>query len=109
MAIFRYAAKRGKCSPLLVERFDVKRIVKRRTASWEWMEKFTETAKPKLVALTLFLATTAARIGDALSLEWSDVDLDAGTALLRDTKNGEDRLVTLLPLVRVGMSVWVEE
>lgn len=103
MAIFRFAAKRGKCSPLIVERFEVKRIVKRRTASWEWMEKFTATAKPKLVALTLFLATTAARIGDALALEWSDVDLDAGTALLRDTKNGEDRMVTLLPLVREAM------
>lgn len=103
VAIFRYAAKRGKCSPILVERFEVKRIVRRKTATWEWMKKFTGAAKPKLVALTLFLATTAARIGDALALEWSDVDLKAGTALLRDTKNGEDRLVTLLPLVREAL------
>jgi integrase len=102
-AVYRHAAKRGKCSPILIERFEVKRILKRKTATWEWVEKFTGTAKPKLVALALFLATTAARIGDALSLEWGDVDLDAGTALLRDTKNGEDRLVTLLPLVREAL------
>lgn len=102
-AIFRHAAKRGKCAPILIERFEVKRILKRRTATWEWIEAFTATAKPKLVALALFLASTAARIGEALALQWSDVDLEAGTALLRDTKNGEDRLVELLPPVREAL------
>lgn len=103
-AVYRHGAKRGKCSPIVIERFEVKRIVRRKTANWEWIEKFTATAKPKLVALTLFLASTAARIGDALALEWRDVDLKAGTALLRDTKNGEDRLVTLLPPVVAALS-----
>lgn len=100
IAIFRYAAKRGKAAPILVERFETKRIIKRKTATWEWVGKFVAIAKPKLVALALFLASTAARVGDALALEWADVDTEAGTALLRDTKNGEDRLVTLLPVVR---------
>jgi integrase len=100
VAIIRHAAYRGKAAPILVQRFETKRIITRKTATWEWMAQFAASAKPKLVALALFLAGTAARIGDALSLEWSDVDLDAGTALLRDTKNGEDRLVTRLPLVR---------
>ena len=103
VAVFRHCAARGKCSPILVERFEVKRVTKRRTATWEWLGKLAETAKPKLVALCLFTASTAARIGEALALEWSDVDLEAGTALLRDTKNGEDRLVTLLPIVREAL------
>lgn len=103
IAIFRYAAKRGKAAPILVERFEVKKIIKRKTATWEWVRKFTAVAKPKLVALALFLASTAARIGDALALEWKDVDLDASTALLRDTKNGDDRLVHLLPPVREAL------
>lgn len=103
VAIFRYAAKRGKCAPILVERFEVKKILKRRTATWAWMGKFASVAKPKLVALALFLASTAARISDALKLEWADVDVVADTALLRDTKNGEDRLVKLLPIVREAL------
>lgn len=102
-AVFRHAAKRGKCAPLVIERFETKRIVKRKTATWEWMKAFTAVAKPKLVALALFLASTAARIGDALNLQWSDVDLKSSTALLRDTKNGEDRLVSLLPIVREAL------
>jgi integrase len=102
-AIFRHAAKRGKCAPLLIERFETKRIIRRKTATWEWVRSFTATAKPKLVALALFLPSTAARIGEALALEWKDVDLEAGTALLRDTKNGEDRLTTLLPPVREAL------
>jgi integrase len=98
LAIFRHAAERGKCSPIVVERFETKRIVKRRTATWEWVEQFTAVAKTQAFgASSLFLASTGARIGDALALEWADVDLEEGTALLRDTKNGEDRLVELLP------------
>jgi integrase len=97
MAIIRFNAQRGRCAPVLVKRFETKKVVKRRTATWEWMAKFTPAAKPKLVALVLFLANTAARIGDALKLQWQHVDLDAGSALLVDTKNGEDRLVSMSP------------
>ena len=95
MAIIRFNAARGRCAPILVSRFEAKKVLKRRTATWEWVGKLALTAKPKIIALVLFIANTAARIGDALKLRWADVDLDAGTALLRDTKNGEDRHVTL--------------
>jgi hypothetical protein len=74
--------------------------VKRKTATWEWVEQFTAVAKPKLGALPSSSRQLPPASGDALALEWPDVDLDAGTALLRDTKNGEDRLVELLPEVR---------
>ena len=95
MAIIRFNAQRGRCAPLLVKRFETKKIVKRRTASWEWVDKLRPVAKPKVLALALFLAYSAARIGDALKLTWGNVDLEARTAMLVDTKNGEDRLVKL--------------
>ncbi len=97
MAIIRFNAQRGRCAPLLVKRFDTKKIVKRRTATWAWVNKLKPHAKPKIVALVLFLANTAARIGDALSLTWGNVNLDEAEVMLLDTKNGEDRLVKLRP------------
>lgn len=97
MAIIRFNAQRGRCAPLLVKRFETKKIVKRRTATWEWVGKLAAVAKPKIVALALFIPNTAARIGDALKLKWGSVDLDKGEAVLLDTKNGEDRIVRLYP------------
>lgn len=45
---------------------------------------------------TVILAIeTAARRGELLKLEWRDVDLKNKTALLRDTKNGDDREIPL--------------
>jgi len=43
---------------------------------------------------------TGARRGELLGLEWRDVDLKAGSILLRETKNGDDRRVPLLGEVR---------
>jgi integrase len=100
VAIIRFNAERGRCAPILVRRFETKKIVRRKTATWEWVKALAAVAKPKVTALVLFLASTGARIGDALALDLGDVDYDGSTALLRDTKNGEDRLVTLLPVVR---------
>jgi integrase len=97
MAIIRFNAQRGRCAPLLVKRFETKKVAKRRTATWEWVESLKPTAKPKIIALVLFLANTAARIGDALKLTWGNVNLGEAEALLVDTKNGEDRLVKLRP------------
>lgn len=51
---------------------------------------------------TLFIVAveTAARRGELLKLEWKNVDLATGTALLIDTKNGEDRKIPLSSLAR---------
>ncbi|SDE27386.1 tyrosine-type recombinase/integrase [Kordiimonas lacus] len=45
--------------------------------------------------ITVFAIETAARRGEILGLQWSDVNLAAKTALLRDTKNGDDREIPL--------------
>ncbi|WP_118138464.1 tyrosine-type recombinase/integrase [Oceanicella sp. SM1341] len=52
-------------------------------------------APKHLAALMLFLHQTGARLGEALSIEPQDVDLDAATAYVHETKNGESRLINL--------------
>lgn len=62
---------------------------------------FAELAKgrqgPIMVPLFRFAIETAARLGELLKLEWADLKMGEhhGTMLLRDTKNGEDRVVPL--------------
>jgi integrase len=48
-----------------------------------------------LHALVLLAITTGARRGELISLLWSDVDMKAGRALVRDSKNGEQRTLPL--------------
>lgn len=43
----------------------------------------------------ILLLETGMRRGELLKLEWKDIDLTKRTASLRDTKNGEDRVVPL--------------
>lgn len=53
-----------------------------------------------LPALFVLAVETAARRGELLKLDWKDVDLKTGTAVLRDTKNSEDRVIPLSSLAR---------
>lgn len=57
-----------------------------------------------LPALVTALFGQGMRMGEALSLEGSDVNLDHRYAILRDTKNGEERMVTLIPRVVAAWS-----
>lgn len=50
-----------------------------------------------LPALVTALFGQGMRMGEALSLDGSDVNLDHRYAILRDTKNGEERMITLIP------------
>lgn len=50
---------------------------------------------PNAYAMTLFCAMTGCRFGEAAGLEWKDVDLGAGEATFRNTKNGTDRTIPL--------------
>lgn len=51
-------------------------------------------------ALFVLAVETAARRGELLKLDWKDVDLKTCTAVLRDTKNSEDRVIPLSSLAR---------
>jgi integrase len=54
---------------------------------------------PRLWLLVAAAITTGARRGELLALRWRDVDLDRREATLHDTKNGDRRMLVLLPNV----------
>lgn len=56
-----------------------------------------------LPALFVLAVETAARRGELLKLDWKDVDFVVSTAVLRDTKNSEDRIIPLSSLARLTL------
>lgn len=95
-AVLNHAARRGWCDP---PRFERAKAGGKRT---DWMtpaeaEAMIEVAAEHLKPLLTFLFCTGARLGEALALDWANVDLQHGRAVLRDTKNGDDRVLDLPP------------
>lgn len=62
-----------------------------------------ESAWPRLYVFVLMALTTGARRGELLALRWRDVDFERGEAELHDTKNGDRRILVLLPQVLAEM------
>jgi len=58
-----------------------------------------ESSWPRLYVLVLMALTTGARRGELLALRWCDVDMERAEAILNDTKNGDRRVLILLPQV----------
>jgi integrase len=57
-------------------------------------------AQKRVVGLVEIIALgieTTMRLGELLTLQWSDIDLDRSIAHLRKTKNGDERTVALSP------------
>lgn len=97
-AVLHHAAKRGIMGWLRVEKH-------KEAARTAWLEpdeaaaliaaaRAVDGAKTKnnharLAPLLVFLFSTGARLGEAIRLTWSDVDLGRRHVILRDTKNGE--------------------
>jgi integrase len=90
-AVINHCAKSKLCSPLRLERFKFETKVKE-PATLEWVEAFRAHASPHLGAMTLFMYLTGARVGEAVTLRWEDVDLKAQTALIRESKVSKERV-----------------
>jgi integrase len=110
-AVLVHGAKRRMCQ---MPAFDTGRASLSRT---EWLtpdevDRLIGNAAPHLRPLLVFLAGTGARLGEALKLDWRDVDVQHGRATLRGvmrdgtrgTKNGLDRIVDLCPRVLAGLA-----
>lgn len=89
-AVLLHAYERGWCDPLRIRSFRQERPARQKPASALWLQIFCRQADrdrlEHLSALILFMATTGARISEAVRLEWSEVDLTARTAVLLRTK-----------------------
>jgi integrase len=93
-AILNHAARRGLCD---APRFQRPKQPKGRI---RWLteddaERLIDAASPQLRPLIIFLLMTGARLGEALGLDWRDVDLSRAHVSFLDTKNGESRGVPL--------------
>jgi integrase len=98
-AVINHAAKSKRCAPIRVERYKVDGKIKD-IATLEWVEKFMETATPHVGALALFMYLTGARVSEALNLKWEDLNLPERTALIRQSKQSNERVPHLpVPLV----------
>lgn len=90
-AIINHAARLELCPRISVERFPVIKREKE-PATWSWVMAFMAHANPHLGALCAFMFLTGARISEALSVRWEDVDLGRSRALIRQGKlGGEER------------------
>ena len=58
---------------------------------------------PWTPALATFLFCQGARLGETLAIDGTDVNLSAGYAVLRDTKNDTERMAHLLPRARAAL------
>lgn len=96
-AVINHAADHELCQAIRVKRFPVKRKVKD-PATWEWVQAFMGAAwKPNLAALCCFMFLTGARISQALSVAWSDVDFQKSKVLIRATNKGDDDRLAHMP------------
>lgn len=54
---------------------------------------------PRLYLLVLMALTTGARKGELLGLRWADVDVERAEARVAQTKNGDPKVLPLVPAV----------
>jgi integrase len=89
-AVIMHGYERGWCDLIRVKRFkeDESREVKPATPIWlhSFCRQCEKDKLNHLAALVLFMAHTGARISEAISLTWDEVDLGSRTALLLKTK-----------------------
>jgi integrase len=98
-AVINHAAKSKLCPPIKVERYKVDAKIKE-PATLEWVNAFRSEAAPHVGAMALFMYLTGARIGEAITLRWEDLNLQAKTALIRESKVSKERVSHLpAPLI----------
>lgn len=93
-AILRHAARKGWCATPTLER------PKQPKGKLRWLkpaeaEKLVDACVPHLRPLVVFMISTGARAGEAVWLDWSNVDLEKRQVTFPKTKNGEPRSVPL--------------
>ena len=102
-AVLKHAATRRMCSQIIMKR------PKKPKGRVVWItpekaERLIAACNEHLRVLVIFLLYTGARVGEALWLNWDDVDLTRSHVTLSITKNGEERGVPLHSRVRAALA-----
>lgn len=102
-AVLHHAARRGWCARPTIERPEAapERV---RWLTIEEADKLIASASKHLRPLLIFLLYTGARVGEALWLDWRNVDLARAHVTFPKTKNGEPRGVPLHPRVVAALA-----
>jgi integrase len=95
-AIINLASENELCPPIRVKRFKVATKVKE-PATWMWVQAFRYESSPHLGALATFMFLTGARISEALSVRWTDLNIGSREVIVRMGKTGGDERVANLP------------
>ncbi len=103
VAVLKHAARCGLCDPPLIRRPKVPKG-RVRWITPEEAERLIEECAQHLKPLVLFLLGTGARLGEALYIDWRNVDLERAQVQFIDTKNGESRGVPLHPRLVAALS-----
>lgn len=78
-----------------MKRFKVDTKIKK-PVTLEWINAFrTNADRMDIGALAIFLFATGARITEALSVRWEDIDFGKRTVLIRQSKLGNERVAHL--------------
>src|SRR5262249_53126660 len=93
-AVMTHAARRGWCARLLLER-PRQAQVEIHWLKLEEANRLIEACGKHLRPLVIFLLYTGARAGEALWLDWRNVDLERAHVAFPKTKNGDARGVPL--------------
>ncbi len=73
------------------------------------LKKAKESTNPYIHTIISIALTTGARKMEILNLRWEDIDLNANTAILRETKNGEYRVLQLIDPALEGLKELYEK
>jgi integrase len=102
-AVMQWGAARGLCEVPAFERPPQPRG-RVRHLSYEEADRLLEACSPHLRPVVTFMLYQGARVGEVLSLQWREVDLQRAHATLENTKNGDRRGVPLHPIVVAALA-----
>lgn len=89
-AVINHCAESDLCPPIRVRKFKFDQKIKK-PVLLDWLDTFCAHARPISAALATFMFATACRISEARRVEWSDIDFQSCTILVRKTKNKKER------------------
>ena len=89
-AVINHCAELEMCPPIRVRKFKFEQKIKKPVLI-DWLDTFCAHARPIIAALATFMFATACRISEARRVEWDDINFQAGTILVRKTKNKKER------------------
>ena len=103
------AGHRAQLCPLVV--FEAPKIKRKPIAYADdrWLRTFLEHAFARISLTVLFMTLTGARVTEACNLTVGDVDLGREFAILRKTKNGKSRRISLAPLLVDALRQWITD